>query len=195
MVQNTLPDRNTGDAILVALSVANIVMLVSPVLLGLIAALQVLPESLRRHASIFFVGPDGAARDKTVVEREQSDDAPLEVDGWDSSDLPPLVSASAEHAAAAVDADMYTTHIELAGLNADALQLADVEAWQGNAMFGPGPSAVAPAAAGTFFPPTAADAGPVRASRPAPETSTSAGALNESLSLSATDGQVASASA
>ena len=43
MVQNTLPDRNTGDAVLVALSVANIVMLAAPAIMGLFAALQILP--------------------------------------------------------------------------------------------------------------------------------------------------------
>ena len=165
MVQNTLPDRNTGDAILVALSVANIFLLVSPVLLGLIAALQILPESIRRHASVFFGGPGGVAGDKPVPEGEQLDAAPSELDGWDSADVPPdLASAELETAdAAAVAFDADAMHIELTALNTNALQLADTDAWQGSTVFGPSPSA-APAAAGTLFPPTAAaEEGPRRA--------------------------------
>ena len=169
MVQNTLPDRNVGDAFLVALSVANIVMLVSPVLLGLIAALQILPESIRRRASFFFTGPALApGEDKPGANRDLSDDAPQDVTGWETVDLSPpaLGLPSVEHVAAgaapaAVNVD--TTHIELTALTADALQLADVEAWQGNALFGPGLSAV-PAAEVTFFPPTAAEESPGRAS-------------------------------
>ena len=125
-------------------------------------------RTIRRHASVFFSGPSDVAVDKHAPEREQSDDAPLEVEGWGTVDLPPLVFASAEHdatgvAAAAVDAD--ATHIELAALNADALQLADLDAWQGNTMFGPGPSvALAAATQESLFPPTAAQEGQFRAS-------------------------------
>ena len=166
MVQNTLPDRNTGDAILVALSIANIVMLVSPVLLGVIAALQVLPESIRRRASIFLVGPDGAAGDKLADASEpyRSDDAPLEIDGWETVNLPPVLGAASAEleaaGAAAAHSDADATHIELEALNISAMQLADLEAWQGNTLFssgsGAGLSAAPAAVAATLFPPTAA---------------------------------------
>ena len=143
MVQNTLPDRNTGDAILVALSVANIVMLVSPVLLGLIAALQVLPQSIRRRVSVFFVGAEGTAEDKPGAERGQSDDAPQDVEGWETIVLPPRTSAEHDAAgAAAAEVDADATHIELAALNADTMQPADLDAWRDNAAFGAARSAV-----------------------------------------------------
>ena len=67
MVQNTLPDRNTGDAILVALSVANIVMLVSPVLLGLIAALACKSCPSPFVAGYRFFSSELKARQKTSL--------------------------------------------------------------------------------------------------------------------------------
>ena len=143
MIQNTLPDRNTGDAILVALSVANIVMLVSPAIIGLFAALQVLPESIRRRASTFFVGPADAVEAKVIGEPEQ----PLDADVWQ----PPVIADLGAVTAGNADA----THIELAALSADSWQPADVNAWHGNAMFGLGLSAAVPTTTGTFFEPTA----------------------------------------
>ena len=142
MVQNTLPDRITGDAILVALSVANVVLLVSPVIMGLIVALQVLPESMRHRAIAFFMG---TATEKVALPEppepeqpgpDQHDSLP-DVDGnadeWETV-VPPVLSdpAATDH----VDA----THIELTALSADAVLSADLDAWGDNPMFGSGPA-------------------------------------------------------
>ena len=149
LVQNTQPDRNTGDPILVALSVANIVVFVSPVLIGLLAALQVLPESVRRSASSFFVRKSGEAADKSADAQEQPDDERGDVEEWENNVLPPLVFAN-HNGGTNVEA----AHIELAALSGDALQSADLDAWQGNTMFGPGPAA-STVTTDTFSPPSA----------------------------------------
>ena len=51
MVAPTSPDFATGSGLLVAIGVANILLMVTPVVMGLVAGLQAMPESWRRRAS------------------------------------------------------------------------------------------------------------------------------------------------
>ena len=140
MVQNTLPDRITGDAILVALSVANIILLVSPFLMALIVGLQILPESIRRRMSVFFVG--AAVIDTDLPKPAPSDNAPLDVDQWEATAVPSHLSVRAT-----TDDDI--AHIELMELSADALQQVDPDAWDDDPLFGAG--------AGILVPPSAVE--------------------------------------
>jgi hypothetical protein len=48
------PDASSGGAFLLALSVANVFLLVSPFLVGVVIAMQVLPESIRKSLSKAF---------------------------------------------------------------------------------------------------------------------------------------------
>ena len=130
-----MPDGNTGDALLVALGVANIIVLVSPVVMGLVAALQVLPESIRRRVSAFFTGPPVVLEtaEPAAAEPAKPGHAP-DAAGWESADVPPVLDVADQDVAAAAEGD--ATHIELVALSADAWQPADLDAWRGNAMFG-----------------------------------------------------------
>ena len=141
MVQNTLPDRIMGDAILVALSVANIILLISPFLMALIFGLQILPESIRRRVSALFVG--AAVIDTDLPKPAPSDNAPLDVGEWEAT-------AEPSHLSDRATTDDDTAHIELTALSVDTLRQVDPDAWGENPLFGAGDD-------GTLVPPSAVE--------------------------------------
>jgi hypothetical protein len=59
LVRSTTPNVTTGNAFLIAVSVANIVILLSPVFLALIAVCGLVPEHVRRRVSTMFINSDG----------------------------------------------------------------------------------------------------------------------------------------
>ena len=133
-----LPDGNLGDALLVALSVANVVMLVSPFVMGVFIGLQILPESVRMRVLAFLTGKATVATAEPALEPEQQPcRAQLDLEGDELEDAV-QVSVVADHDPVTVDADD-ATHIELAPLppsTADSQQPA-LDAWQSDTTLDP----------------------------------------------------------
>ena len=69
--QTTVPDASTGNALLVALSVANIFLLISPVCMMAIVGSEMLPPAVRRRIMVFTC-QQGAA-DEDLVRAVASD--------------------------------------------------------------------------------------------------------------------------
>ena len=110
-----LPDGNLGDALLVALSVANVMMLVSPFVMGVFIGLQILPESVRMRVLAFLTGKATVATAEPALEQEQQPcRIPLDLEGEESENAV-QVSVVADHDTVTVDADD-VGHIELAPL-------------------------------------------------------------------------------
>ena len=154
MVQTTVPDRITGDAFLTALSVANIVLLVSPALALLMAALQVLPSGIRRRVSM-FVGLPVLPADMTSSDAQlaaiTAADARWDVDAPRKSDSSNWDEQSASDDFAHGQEASSSGDLELVALSATSISLG---------MFAPQPDPQIPLPATLPVPPSLPGPGP-----------------------------------
>jgi hypothetical protein len=118
----TQPNLNAGSALLTAISVANIVMLVSPAVLILLAVLQVVPASIRTRFSSAFKfdadthgsGPDDAADEiGSVVEPVEAALSHPQLQDDDTTLIRGDTSMDHSTAGSAVQLEM----VEMVGLN------------------------------------------------------------------------------
>ena len=136
MVQNTVPDRVTGNALLVVLSVANLIILVSPVIMCLIVGLQIVPTSIRRQVSTWLGMTKPHEDADAVVLREPP--LPPVCDAEPTNSETALASSDPELLPAVdldLDLDFDSARVEMTALRADAAPLAELDAWDVNPFF------------------------------------------------------------
>ena len=147
MVQTTPADQTSGNAFLISLSVANIVLLVSPAIMVGIAACQLIPESARNRLSAFansiFESRNRALKVADVLTDEADDpDGPTTDDVYGVSDRveePPMeFDANPETLAAVIEYEHALEMVSLSPPTASAtgdFQLSDPSDWTQSPMF------------------------------------------------------------
>jgi hypothetical protein len=94
LVRSTTPNVTTGNAFLIAVSVANIVILLSPVFLALIAVCGLVPEHVRRRVSTLFIRSDSAPAHTSDSSNETEDSEKPQKEQSSNLSSPPQISSS-----------------------------------------------------------------------------------------------------